>query len=87
MAPIPCPLLSGDFLVRSNACFPDLANDCCAEGGMDIEYAVGAGLLFLVYHAEQWAFVDKVRQSLPRRTALEMLEPGRRGPRGAARHP
>jgi hydrogen cyanide synthase HcnC len=73
--PEPLPLAFRDFLVRSNACFPDLARALYAEGGVDIEYAQGAGLLFVVYHKEQWAFVEKVRHALPPGTALDRLNP------------
>jgi hydrogen cyanide synthase HcnC len=53
-----------DFLVGSNARFPPLAAELLDTCGVDIEYAPGHGLLFLIYHERQRAFVEHLAQSL-----------------------
>src|SRR5204862_5871882 len=47
--PEPLPAAFRDFLVRSNARFPELARELREASGVDIEFAAGAGLLFVVY--------------------------------------
>jgi hydrogen cyanide synthase HcnC len=73
--PEPLPAAFRDFLVRSNACFPELARQLHDLTGVDIEYAEGAGLLFLVYDDKQWAFVESVGSALTAGTRLERLTP------------
>ncbi|HEV3260222.1 MAG TPA: FAD-dependent oxidoreductase [Gemmataceae bacterium] len=65
----------GDFLARSNACFPELACELQGLAGLDIEYAPGAGLLFVIDNATERAFVESVARSLPRAVRLEVLAP------------
>jgi hydrogen cyanide synthase HcnC len=73
--PEPLPPAFRDFLVRSNACFPALARELHDLTGVDIEYAEGAGLLFLVYDDQQWAFVESVGRALTAGMRLERLTP------------
>jgi hydrogen cyanide synthase HcnC len=73
--PAPLPVAFRDFLVRSNARFPDLAGELRQLTGLDIEYAAGAGLLFLIYEERHRDFVDYCRQSLPPQTSLDLLAP------------
>jgi hydrogen cyanide synthase HcnC len=73
--PEPLPEAYRDFLVRSNARFPALADELREAGGIDIEFAPGAGLLFLIYEEKQRSFVDNVRRSLPADARLELLSP------------
>ena len=49
-----------DFLVKSNTLFPDLASELRELAGLDIEYAPGAGLLFVIHTEAERAFVDTV---------------------------
>ncbi len=81
--PEPLPEAFRDFLTRSNARFPALAGELRELAGVDIEYAPGAGLLFVIYDEAERAFVKRVARSLPQGTRLEMLsaeETARLGP-------
>lgn len=71
--PEPLPTCFRDFLVRSNARFPDLAAALRDLAGVDIEYAPGAGLLFVYDTEPELAFVKCVRRSLPATVRLELL--------------
>ncbi|HVC97030.1 MAG TPA: FAD-dependent oxidoreductase [Pirellulales bacterium] len=62
-----------DFLVRSNACFPELADELQARSNLDIEYAPGAGLIFVIEGEPQRAFVEHVTRSLPPTVDYEVL--------------
>jgi hydrogen cyanide synthase HcnC len=73
--PAPLPAAFREFLVASNARFPDLAGELRNLTGIDIEYAPGAGLLFLIYDENQRGFAEGVRRSLPPGTSLELLAP------------
>ncbi len=73
--PQPLPDVFRDFLVRSNARFPELAAELQALAGLDIEYAAGAGLLFVIEDESQRAFVQRVTRSLPASIHLETLAP------------
>jgi len=71
--PAPLPASFRDFLVASNARFPELAGELHALTGIDIEFAPGAGLLFLAYDERQRSFVEGVQRSLPVGMLLELL--------------
>jgi hydrogen cyanide synthase HcnC len=73
--PAPLPAAFRDFLVRSNARFPDLAGELREQSGIDIEFAAGAGLLFLLYEVRHRAFVEHLRQLLPADARLKILSP------------
>jgi hydrogen cyanide synthase HcnC len=73
--PEPLPHVFRDFLVRSNARFPGLALELLDLSGVDIEYAPGAGLLFVIYNEAERAFVECLARSLPAGTRLEILDP------------
>jgi len=69
------PAVFRDFLVRSNACFPELAAELQALSSIDIEYAPGAGLIFVIEAESQRAFVEHVTRSLPPSVDYEVLSP------------
>jgi hydrogen cyanide synthase HcnC len=73
--PEPLPPAFRDFLVASNACFPQLAAALFEESGLDIEYAPGPGLLFLIYDERQRVFVERLARSLARTERPELLTP------------
>jgi glycine/D-amino acid oxidase-like deaminating enzyme len=73
VGPTPLPDPFRDFLVASNARFPELAGELRDLTGVDIEYAPGAGLLFLIYDDRERCFAEGVRRSLPAETRLEIL--------------
>ncbi|HUY35777.1 MAG TPA: FAD-dependent oxidoreductase [Pirellulales bacterium] len=73
--PDPLPDVFRDFLVQSNACFPKLAPELRALSNLDIEYAEGAGLLFVIEGEPQRAFVEHVTRSLPSTVQWEILTP------------
>jgi hydrogen cyanide synthase HcnC len=73
--PEPLPECFRDFLVQSNARFPDLAGELRTLGGVDIEYAPGVGLIFLIETQAERAFVDFVMRSMPPASRLEVLTP------------
>jgi hydrogen cyanide synthase HcnC len=75
LGPQPLPQSFRDFLAASNARFPELALELREQSGLDIEYAPGAGLLFMIYEEYQRAFVEQVARSLPAGTPLELLTP------------
>jgi hydrogen cyanide synthase HcnC len=62
-----------NFLVQSNALFPTLAGELRALARLDIEYAPGVGLLFVIADEAERAFVQSVARSLPRAMRLEIL--------------
>ncbi len=71
--PAPLPDAFRDFLVRSNALFPDLAAELRELAGLDVEFAPGAGLLFVIESEAERAFVEDVARSLPPALRLEVL--------------
>jgi hydrogen cyanide synthase HcnC len=71
--PLPLPDVFRDFLVRSNSMFPDLAAELREQSGVDIEYAPGTGLLFVIHDEPERHFVERVARSLPPQVRLEML--------------
>jgi glycine/D-amino acid oxidase-like deaminating enzyme len=71
--PAPLPAAFRDFLVASNARFPSLAGELHELTGLDVEYAPGAGLLFLIGDERERAFAEGVRRSLPPGARLELL--------------
>lgn len=64
-----------DFLVESNALFPELAAELASTTGIDVEYREGAGLLFVIYNEQERCFVEKVIAALPRSCDVEVLSP------------
>lgn len=73
--PEPLPTVFRDFLVASNARFPELALELRERSGVDIEYQPGKGLLFLAYQEREIAFIRQVAPSVPGEAGLEMLTP------------
>ncbi len=73
--PEPLPQAFRDFLVKSNTLFPDLASELRELTNLDIEYAPGAGLLFLIHGEAERAFVDTVWRALPPPLHVELLGP------------
>lgn len=71
--PEPMPVVFRDFLVDSNARFPELAVELRELSGVDIEYEPCGGLLFAIYNERERAFVDSVARSLPPNARLEIL--------------
>jgi glycine/D-amino acid oxidase-like deaminating enzyme len=71
--PTPLPAAFRDFLVASNARFPELAGELHDRTGINIEFAPGAGLLFLAYDERQRCFAQAVQRSLPTGMRLELL--------------
>lgn len=71
--PTSLPTAFREFLARSNACFPFLAGELEDLTGLDIEYALGHGLLFLMFEERERAFVRSVAASLPRHTPVAVL--------------
>jgi glycine/D-amino acid oxidase-like deaminating enzyme len=64
-----------DFLVRSNALFPDLAAELRDSSGIDVEYRPSGGLLFLIYDDEERATVQALTRGLPAEMHLDILDP------------
>ncbi len=62
-----------DFLAASNARFPQLAVELQDLSGLDIEYAPGLGLLFLIFEERESVFVRTLAGSLPPNARLEIL--------------
>jgi hydrogen cyanide synthase HcnC len=73
--PEPLPEAFRDFLFQSNALFPELAEELRGLAGLDVEYAPGAGLLFVIESTAERAFVEGVVRSLPPTLRVEMLTP------------
>ncbi|MEM9596250.1 MAG: FAD-dependent oxidoreductase [Acidobacteriota bacterium] len=73
--PEPLPAVFRDFLHESNALFPELAVELREQGGFDMEFERGAGLLFAIYNERERAFVERVDRSLPPEVSLEILDP------------
>jgi hydrogen cyanide synthase HcnC len=73
--PEPLPEAFRDFLSRSNSLFPELALELRELTALDVEYAPGAGLLFVIYDDSERAFVGRVARSLPPDARLEVLSP------------
>jgi hydrogen cyanide synthase HcnC len=69
------PALFRDFLVQSNALFPELAPELQALSDLDIEFAPGAGLIFVIESEAERHFVDCVARSLPPSLKVEVLSP------------
>jgi glycine/D-amino acid oxidase-like deaminating enzyme len=74
-APEALPEVFRSFLVRSNACFPELAAELLALTYLDIEYTPGAGLLFVIENEAERGFVEGVARALPPAVRLEILTP------------
>ncbi len=62
-----------DFLVQSNACFPDLVPRLAELSGVDVEFESGAGLIFVIYEESEAAFVRRVADSLAGEHEIEIL--------------
>jgi glycine/D-amino acid oxidase-like deaminating enzyme len=73
--PEPLPVLFRDFLVQSNALFPELAAELQSLADLDIEFAPGVGLIFVIENEAERQFVDCVARSLPRGLNVEILSP------------
>lgn len=71
--PEPLTAIFRDYLVQSNALFPRLSDELKELCGVNIEYELGHGLLYLFYNQEEAAFVDRVAGSLPADAVLEKL--------------
>jgi hydrogen cyanide synthase HcnC len=71
--PQPLPDVFRDYLILSNARFPELAPELRELSGVDIEYAPGAGLLFVVFDEKERAFVKRVAQAPSPGLAVEVL--------------
>jgi hydrogen cyanide synthase HcnC len=71
--PPPLPDAFRTFLVQSNAVFPELAAELRRLSGLDIEFAPGAGLLFVIENEAERAFVESVARTLPPSLHLEIL--------------
>ncbi len=71
--PDPLPDAFRDFLVESNACFPHVSDELRDLTGIDIEYAPGAGLIFVIFEPDEVTMVDRVAESLPAGTELQRL--------------
>jgi hydrogen cyanide synthase HcnC len=74
-SPESLPAAFRDFLARSNACFPELASELRTRADLDIEYAPGVGLLFVIETEAERAFVADVARSLPPDLRLQLLSP------------
>jgi hydrogen cyanide synthase HcnC len=72
-APQALPEAFRDFLIRSNACFPELAVQLRELSGLDIEYVAGGGLLFVIQHEAEGDFVQELARTLPARLRPEIL--------------
>jgi hydrogen cyanide synthase HcnC len=71
------------FLIQSNALFPELASELRSLADIDIEYAPGAGLLFVIEDETELAFVQTLVRALPdglRPRALSPEEVAKREP-------
>lgn len=73
LGPLSLPTAFRDFLSQSNSRFPELAVELHDLTGLDIEYAPGHGLLFLMFEERERAFVNAVAGSLPPGTRIEIL--------------
>jgi len=73
--PEPLPAAFRDFLVASNARFPQLAAELLETSGVDIEYTCGRGLLFLIYEERQRMFVERLVRSLEKTERPQLLDP------------
>jgi hydrogen cyanide synthase HcnC len=73
--PAPLPDAFRDFLIASNARFPELAAELHALTGVDVELAAGTGLFFLLYDEPQRCFAEAVKRLLPAGIRLELLSP------------
>ena len=69
------PALFRDFLVQSNALFPELAAELQSLADLDIEFAPGAGLIFVIENEAERHFVDCVVRSLPPGLRVDLLSP------------
>ena len=64
-----------EFLKKSNSYFPELADELEKLTEVDIEFEVGAGLLFLFHSEEERKFVQRVAATISENRCLEMLNP------------
>ncbi len=69
------PDLFRDFLIASNKRFPALAKTLLEQTGVDIEFDIGTGLMFLMYTDYEQAIVDNIARSLPQEQRLKILSP------------
>ncbi len=69
------PQVFRDFLVESNRLFPSVAQELQDVSAVDVEYAPGGGLIFLMYTLQDQAIVDAVARTLPDKGILELLTP------------
>jgi hydrogen cyanide synthase HcnC len=63
-----------DFLVRSNALFPELAAELHDTSGIDVEYRPSGGLLFVLYDDAERAMVQALARGLPADMRLDVLD-------------
>jgi hydrogen cyanide synthase HcnC len=73
--PEPLPCTFRDFLIRSNALFPALAGELRDATGLDIEFVLAAGLLYLIESEQEWTFAERAARGLPPDVRLELLTP------------
>src|SRR5262249_9099633 len=73
--PEPLPAAFRDFLAASNALFPRLAEELRELTGIDIEFAAGDGLYFLMFDERERMLVDRVLGALPSGAEWEKLTP------------
>jgi hydrogen cyanide synthase HcnC len=71
--PEPLPTPFREFLVASNARFPQLAVTLRELAGVDIECIPGAGLLYVIFDERERAFVDRVARAVPPQMGLRLL--------------
>lgn len=62
-----------EFLVKSNSLFPELSEELRELSGIDIEYEMGAGLIYAIYNEQEQAFVEHVSKHLPSATSFQIL--------------
>ncbi len=68
------PTVFRDFLIRSNECFPKLAEELKEISAVDIEYeSEGNGLFFLYFNEDEQRFVETIASGLPDGSKFKML--------------
>jgi len=68
------PTVFRDFLIRSNECFPKLAEELKEISSVDIEYEhEGNGLFFLYFNEDEQRFVETIASGLPDGSKFKML--------------
>lgn len=73
--PEPLPAAFQDFLSSSNALFPRLTEELRELTGVDIEFAEGDGLYFLMFEERERVLAERVLEALPPGAEWEMLSP------------